>query len=95
MLQNYSCTYFLYIYFLPCIAITTAAFLKRDCSYRFNYGIRLQQGDEEHNLMKEKKVDVHIFVFPFLCSGIPDLALGILKMVIRVCFRDVSQPAVY
>ena len=33
--------------------------------------------------------------FPFLCSGIPDLALGILKMLIRVCFRDVFQPAVY
>ena len=33
--------------------------------------------------------------FPFLCSGIPDLALRILKMVIRVCFRDVLQPAVY
>ena len=33
--------------------------------------------------------------FPFLCSGIPDLALGILKMLIRVCFLDVLQPAVY
>ena len=33
--------------------------------------------------------------FPFLCSGIPDLALGILKMLIRVCFCDVLQPAVY
>ena len=33
--------------------------------------------------------------FPFLCSGIPDLALGILKMLIRVCFLDVLQPPVY
>ena len=33
--------------------------------------------------------------FSFLYSGIPDLALGILKMLIRVCFRNVLQPAVY
>ena len=33
--------------------------------------------------------------FPFLCTGIPDLALAILKMLIRVCFRDVLQQAVY
>ena len=33
--------------------------------------------------------------FPFLCSSIPDLALGILKMLIFVCFRDVSQPQVW
>ena len=44
--------------------------------------------------MKEKKIDVHIFFYPFLCSGIPDLAFGILKMLICVCFRDVLQPAV-
>ena len=36
-----------------------------------------------------------MFFFPFLCSVIPDLALGILKMLIRVCFRDVLQLAVY
>ena len=36
-----------------------------------------------------------MFLFPFLCSGIPNLAIGILKMLIRVCFRDVLQPAVY
>ena len=36
-----------------------------------------------------------MFLFPFLCSGIPDLALGILKRLIRVCFRDVLQTAVY
>ena len=41
-----------------------------------------------------KKIDAHMF-FPLLCSGISDLALGILKMLIRVCFRDVLQPAVY
>ena len=33
--------------------------------------------------------------FPFLCSGTTDLALGILKMLFRVCFRDVLQPWVY
>ena len=50
----------------------------------------------EHSLMNEKKIDVHMFFFSFLCSGgIPDLALGILKTLIRVCFRDVLQPAVY
>ena len=36
-----------------------------------------------------------MFFFPFLCSGIPDLALEILKMLIRVCFLDVLQPAIY
>ena len=39
--------------------------------------------------------DAHMFFFPFLCSGIPDLALGILKKLICVCFHDVLQPAVY
>ena len=36
-----------------------------------------------------------MFFFTFLCSLIPDLDLGILKMLIRVYFRDVLQPAVY
>ena len=36
-----------------------------------------------------------MFFFPFLCSAISDLDLGILKMLIRVCLRDVLQPAVY
>ena len=36
-----------------------------------------------------------MFFFPFLCFGIPDLALGILKMLIHVCFLNVLQPAVY
>ena len=36
-----------------------------------------------------------MFFFPFLCTGIPDLALGILKMLIFVNFRDVFQLAVY
>ena len=31
----------------------------------------------------------------FLCSAIPDLDLGILQMLIRVCFRDVLQSGVY
>ena len=33
--------------------------------------------------------------FQFLCSGIPDLALEILKMLIRIRFRDLLQPTVY
>ena len=36
-----------------------------------------------------------MFFFSFLYSAIPDLDLGILKMLTRVCFRDVLQPAVY
>ena len=36
-----------------------------------------------------------MFFFPFLRSATPNLDLGILKMLIRVCFRDVLQPAVY
>ena len=36
-----------------------------------------------------------MFFFTFLCSLIPDLDLGILKMLIRVYFRDALQPAVY
>ena len=36
-----------------------------------------------------------MFFFAFLCSAIPDLDLGILKMLVHVCFQDVLQPAVY
>ena len=36
-----------------------------------------------------------MFFFSFLCSAIPDLDLGVLKMLIRVCFRDVLKPGVY
>ena len=36
-----------------------------------------------------------MFFFSFLYSVIPDLNLGILKMLTRVCFRDVLQPGVY
>ena len=36
-----------------------------------------------------------MFFFPFLCSAIRELDLGILKMLIRVCFRDVLQSGVY
>ena len=33
-----------------------------------------------------------MFFFPFICSGIPGLALEILEMLICVCFRDALQP---
>ena len=36
-----------------------------------------------------------MFFFSFVCSAIPDSDLGILKMLIRVCFHDVLQPGVY
>ena len=45
--------------------------------------------------MKEKKIGLYIFFFSFLCSTILDLDLEILKMLIRVCFREVLQPGVY
>ena len=72
-----------------------SCFFKKDCSDRNNCGTRLHDGDIEHSPMKGKKIDLHMLFFPFLCSRIPDLALGILKMLIRVCFRDVLQPGVY
>ena len=52
-------------------------------------------GDLEHSLMNEKKIDLHKFFFPSLCSAIPDLDSGILKILICVCFRDALQTAVY
>ena len=79
---------------LMCSYYNSCFFFKKDCSCRSNCGIRLHDGDLQQNLTKEK-VDVNIFFFPFLCSGIPDLALGNLKMLIRVCFCDVLQPAVH
>ena len=70
-------------------------FIKKDWSYRSNCGIRLRAGDLEHSLIKEKKTGLYMFLFPFLCSAIPDIDLGILKMLIRACLRDVLQPGVY
>ena len=71
-----------------------SSFFKKDRSYRNNSDIRLHDGDLEQCLMEEKKY-VYMIFFSFLYSGIPDTALGILKMLIRVCFRDLLQPAVY
>ena len=36
-----------------------------------------------------------MFFLSFLCSAIQDLELEILKMLIRVCFRDVLQSGIY
>ena len=36
-----------------------------------------------------------MFFLPFLYSAIPYFNLGILKMLIRVCFRDLLESAVY
>ena len=71
-----------------------SSFFKKDRSYRNNTDIRLHDGDLEQCLMEEKK-NVYMIFFSFLYSGIPDTALGILKMLIRVCFRDLLLPAVY
>ena len=54
----------------------------------------MHDADLEHNLMKGRKICVFMLFFPFLCSGIPDLALGILKVLIHACFLDILQPAV-
>ena len=64
-----------------------SCFLKKHRSNRNSSGIRLHDGDLEHSLMTS--------LFTFLCSGILDLALGILMLLIRVCFWDALQPAVY
>ena len=72
-----------------------SCFFKKDCSYGNNCGIRLHDGDLKHSLMKEKKIDVDIFFFSFLCSSLSDLALGILLMLIRAYFGDVLQPAIH
>ena len=71
-----------------------SSFFKKDRSYRNNTDIRLHDGDLEQCLMEEKK-NVYMIFFSFLYSGIPDTALGILKMLILVCFRDLLLPAVY
>ena len=55
----------------------------------------MHAGNLEHSLIKEKKIGLHMFFFSFLCSATPNLDLGILKMLIRVCFRDVLQSGVY
>ena len=53
------------------------------------HGVNLER--QKKKKKKKKKKDVHMFFFPFLCSGIPDLALGILKMLLSVYFCDVLQ----
>ena len=81
--------------FRPYVAIIIAAAIKKGCSYRSNCGIQLHAGDLEHSLMKEKKICLRMFFLSFLCSAIRDLELEILKMLIRVCFRDVLQSGIY
>ena len=71
------------LFWLP-YSFYNSCFLKKDCSCKDT--IRLRDGDLEHSLMTEKNM--------FLCSDIPDLALGILKMLIPFCFCGVLQPAV-
>ena len=77
----------------PCVAITIAAAIKKDCSYRNNCGIQLHDGDLEQS--HERKKMIFMFFFLFLYSAISDLDLGILKVLIRVCFQGVLQPPVY
>ena len=36
-----------------------------------------------------------MFFFSFLCYVIPDLDLKVLKILIRVCCRDILQPIAY
>ena len=51
--------------FWACIDIIIAGFfLKKDCSYRNNCGIRLHDTDLEHSLMKEKKNRCSYIILP-------------------------------
>ena len=79
------------MFFWPSIATIIAAFLKKDCSYRKNCGFQFCDADLKHSLTKEKKyicLYVLLPVFMFRSSRF------ILKIQIRVCFRDVLQPVV-
>ena len=79
--------------FLTRYSYYNSCFFKKDCSYRNNCGIWLHVADLEQS-HERKKVDGYRFFFPFLFSGIPDVALGILKMLICICFHHVLQPAI-
>ena len=81
--------------FWPYVAIIIAPDIKKECSYRNHCDIRLHAGGLEHSLMKERKISLYMFYFSLLCSAISVLDLGILKMLIRVCFRHVLQPGDY
>ena len=48
------------------VAIIIAAAIKKDCSYRNNCSIRLQAGDFEHSLMKEKNRSLYVFLLIFM-----------------------------
>ena len=78
------------------VAIIIATAIKKDCTHSNNCGIQFHDGDLEHILMKQKKRSSYVFLPTFMLffpTVIPDLDLGILKMLIRVSFRDVIQPA--
>ena len=69
-------------------------FFKQDSSYRDSCGIPLHDTDLEHTSWNKKNIYVHMFFFSLLCPGIPDLVLGILKILIILYFHDVLlQPA--
>ena len=68
-----------------------------DCSYRNSCGIGFEDPDLEYSLEPLKKENNHLFIcssLHFRCSGFPDLALGILKMLKLLFVRDVLQPAI-
>ena len=75
---------------MTCIDITTAVLLKKTAAIVTT--VVMHDGDLEHCLIKER-IDVYIFFFSFICSDSPGLTLGVLKMLIHVCFRDALQPA--
>ena len=68
-----------------------SCFLEKDCCYRNNCGIRLRDGDLEHCLIKKKNRCLYVLLSIYMFWH-PSLALGILKMLIRVCFRYALQP---
>ena len=48
----------------------------------------LQNADKE-NFLKKKQIHMFIILFSIFCSGIPDLTVGILKMLIPLFFFEV------
>ena len=53
----------------------------------------MHDGDLERRLLEDKNDFFICSSFYFTYSGIPDLALRILKMLISLCFSDALQPA--
>ena len=69
-------------------------FLKRTVAIELAMVLDLQDVYLADGHRKEKNSCVHLFFSTFYILLSSNLALGILKMLISLCFRDVLQPAV-